>query len=564
MSMQPALRPAEEIMEPARLGSFWPSRFSFSQSFLRHLARIGYRQECVECSLDSEGRGRVVFRAWVGGDVLTFVGFSDPLPEDQQQDRIIATRWDAWAALFLGIPSEADLEQSRIEIQKVVWGRAAPGTIVWSRANRSVRLFEHVIASLAAGRQPDPARLNQVGYLIRTTGFSGNGRNGMHDYAHLRAIGHPLRAPYHAQMLAAYLWREFGFELAEHMARQRNPDAARLAPEIRRFMGIGNASGLGLVPFVVRHPRLVQAWIAAREGALAKVLAQPFGRDDARCGRFAALLRQARDYFRNEPGGEFQEFASGEELASELDWAEAAFARGAAADAANPVAALVRASAHLSPEGQELLHVLALELLPDDGDEAEAMHADESLSFDAAATTGALAAQLRAAFGWSARFRTVRPFFWYASEENMEPRRGERGVDEGEPYELPVDILGRLEELLAALDAADPGETLGRFVLRHPDLRFMLGWGSSLAQLPYAVARMDLMAPDFAPLRIMRFQLATYGMLKFRPQSRSWLRATILQGAGLPEELAAGHPGDGLFPRLPAAFAPAARREHWE
>ena len=133
----------------------------------------------------------------------------------------------------------------------------------------------------------------------------------------------------------------------------------------------------------------------------------------------------------------------------------------------------------------------------------------------------------------------------------MEPRRGERGVDEGEQYELPVDILGRFEKLVAALQSVSPDETLGRFLVRFPDMRFMAGWAYTLAGTEYAVARMDLLSLDFSPLKIMRYQLATYGMLKFRPRSRTWLRATLFQGAGLPEELAAGLAGDGLLPRLP-------------
>src|SRR5215813_2743696 len=128
----------------------------------------------------------------------------------------------------------------------------------------------------------------------------------------------------------------------------------------------------------------------------------------------------------------------------------------------------------------------------------------------------------------------------------MEPRRGAVGVDRGAEYALPLDILGRLEELRDLLVRSPRKQALGRFVFAHPDMRFMAAWAHTLAQLPYSVARMDLLAGDFLPLRIMRFQLATYGMLKFRPRSTFWLCATLFQGAGLPHELAAGHPGDGL------------------
>lgn len=549
-------------MDLAILGATWPTKFSFSHSFLRHVARIGFHCQIVEKTLDDEGRGRIVYRVRVGASTLTFVVFSDPLPEDQQQDRIIATRWDAWAALFVGEPGEADLVQSRAEIQKVIRGRAAPGTIAWSRANRSARLFEHVIDSLANGRQPDTAQLNQVGYLIRTTGFSGNGRNGMRDYAYLRSIGHPLQAPYHAQMLAAYMWREFGFDLATHLARRRNPSSADLSRDIRRFIGVGNSSGIGLVPFVVRHPRLLHRWIEVRERALAAFSRTAFAADAPECDRFLALLEQARRYIRHEPRGELDEFVSGGRIAGDIDLATATFEKMRAAwpdgpgDATNPVSATIaQVREAVTLESLELLNALALEVHEDGNSDLAAMHADEGLDFPLDLTTGRLLSLIRGRFSWIDGFAPdgERPFFWYSSEENMEPRRGERGVDSGEDYELPVNILGRLEELVAALASSSTDEPIVRFLVRNPDMRFMVAWSFTLADLDYSIARMDLLAADFSPLRIMRFQLATYGMLKFRPRSKTWLRATIMQGAPVPEELAAGLPGDGLLPEIPGA-----------
>jgi hypothetical protein len=150
------LRPADEIMELTRMGAVWPTKFSFSHSFLRTVCRICFSCRVHEKHLDDEARGHIVYRATVAGETLTFVVFSDPLDESEQQDCIIATGWDFWAALFIGEPSEAVIGQSRTEIQNVVWGRAAPHTIAWSRANRSARLFEHVVECLAAGHQPDP------------------------------------------------------------------------------------------------------------------------------------------------------------------------------------------------------------------------------------------------------------------------------------------------------------------------------------------------------------------------------------------------------------------------
>jgi hypothetical protein len=62
------------------------------------------------------------------------------------------------------------------------------------------------------------------------------------------------------------------------MAAERGGNrAARLDPELRRALGIGNATGLGMAPFLVNHPDLLNNWITARETAIARVRALPTG-----------------------------------------------------------------------------------------------------------------------------------------------------------------------------------------------------------------------------------------------------------------------------------------------
>ena len=50
-----------------------------------------------------------------------------------------------------------------------------------SRANKSVRIFEHVVESLSNGKQPDKEKLSKVGYLYRTTAVYGSGKFGLAD-----------------------------------------------------------------------------------------------------------------------------------------------------------------------------------------------------------------------------------------------------------------------------------------------------------------------------------------------------------------------------------------------
>ena len=128
-------------------------------------------------------------------------------------------------------------------------------------------------------RQPDLAELVRVGYLLRTTAVYGNGKFGLADLGRLWRDG-IFALPYEAEMLVVYMIRQFSFDLVEHIARARNPaGATRLSAESKRALGIGNATGLGMAPFLVAHPSLLK-WVAAAEQL----------RESRRKGHCASLL----------------------------------------------------------------------------------------------------------------------------------------------------------------------------------------------------------------------------------------------------------------------------------
>src|SRR5262249_17850700 len=150
-------------------------------------------------------------------------------------------------------------------------GRFTQQDLVLARANKSVRLFQSVVDALTRGEQPDEGQLAHVGYLMRTTAVYGNGKFGIADRDEI-AERPELSGPFQAEMLTVWLIRSFTFDLADHVAARRNPGGAtRLAAQLRRMLGVGNATGLGMAPFLVRHPVLTHNWFLARETALARV-----------------------------------------------------------------------------------------------------------------------------------------------------------------------------------------------------------------------------------------------------------------------------------------------------
>ena len=69
-----------------------------------------------------------------------------------------------------------------------------------------------------------------------------------------------------------YLVRQFTFDQVNHVAYYKNPKkAVKLDEKICKNLGIGNSTGLGMAPFIVNHPTLLNNWILSRETALKKI-----------------------------------------------------------------------------------------------------------------------------------------------------------------------------------------------------------------------------------------------------------------------------------------------------
>ena len=73
-------------------------------------------------------------------------------------------------------------------------------------------------------------------------------------------------------MMLVYLVRQFTFDQVNHIAKSKNPkNAVKLDDNICKNLGIGNSTGLGMAPFIVNHPTLLNNWITAREKVLKKI-----------------------------------------------------------------------------------------------------------------------------------------------------------------------------------------------------------------------------------------------------------------------------------------------------
>ncbi len=549
------LRPPEVVMRLDRMGSSFPTRLSFMRSLVRRMHREAWRIEAARFDLDDDGFGEAVYTARTPDRCYSLVIFSRPLDDEHRTDRVIAEAWDTTCVLFDGEPTGADMRRLADNVPKQEAGRYTAAELVLSRANKSVRLFEHICDSLARGAQPDVRRITDVGYLMRTTAVYGNGKFGVSDRG--KIVGRPeLAGPFQAELLTVYLIRCFTHDHVEHVARRRSPGTfVPLRSDLKRFLGIGNATGLGMAPFLVSHPVLIHNWVAARETALARVRSVPApGAPQQR--RFGELLERCRRHVSQWRVDDVLQQKRIDTLAAELREIESRIT-GGALDTGYAWDRLYRhAEASMSLETQECLVALMIEVHPElvDGLE-DGMSAAIGPMLDPAATAGDLRALVAAHYAWALEIDFERPgslrYFWYMSEDKLEPRLGERGTEAGADREMPLGVARDVQALHDRIASVDPATPVADLLVAHPELRHIVRRVQTTASHPYGEIRDNLVGEGCRPIDLLRSKLAFFGASKFDPRSDRWTRITLYQGAPLAGELDRADADDWCFPTAP-------------
>ena len=453
------------------------------------------------------------------------VVFSRHLEDAQRTDRVIAEAWDLTFCLLEG---EVDAElmsalSANVPLQEA--GRQHPRLLVISRANKSVRAFATVSAALASGQQPDIDHLKEAGYLYRTTAVYGNGKFGIADFDRLKGY-QDFWQPFSAQMAAVYMLREFSVDQVEHIARQADPGhAVALHLDARRYLGIGNSTGLGMAPFLINHPQLISQWVWVRERALAVAVAQPPSEHDrdmmlALCRRAAAYL--AETHVEDAPQ-RLRNSEAHEELTQVIAWLEQV-----PLDEALWQQLLDWAQTQLALETQELLNTLLIELYPQQVDGLnDAMGADENLDLTPDMPLVQLKQILETHFDWAIdadyECEDARYWFWYQSAEKEEPRLGVRG----EAFPEHMRVIRRIQTMAATF---------------------------------YGEIRANLWHREMKPMHLLRAKLSFLGAHRFDPKGDRWVRVTFFQGAPLLSDYEDSAASPQVFDDWSFPVAPGAER----
>ena len=536
------LRDPNIIMKLSRLGSFHQSRLSFLRSFLSEFKDWDYKRDLFD--LDKKGYGTAVYSFKKKDRVYSLVCFANKINDDERSDRVIATKWDAAFTLHDGIPSNKDIERLRNEVPKQEVGRLSYKELTLSRANKSVRVFDHVVDSLSSGNQPDLNLLEKVGYLYRTTAVYGSGKFGLADRFRIKNR-EEINGPFRLEMMLVYLVRQFTFDQVNHVAENKNPKSAvKLDPKICRNLGIGNSTGLGMAPFIVNHPTLLNNWILCRETALKKI--RELKKVDLKD------IKLFKDCVRNSiknitswnTENEYQQKKIKfllEDVRKFLNFVENDFSF-------QEEYPFNRIYFWLEKETCEecIEYIVSIMMEPFSGivqPLIKNMSSDEEKYFDI--PTDRTTKDLR--FILEKNYSNILKIdfekkenikkFWFISKNKEEPRLADRFEEQGSDLEQPLAIARDIKKLYNNLLSLRKPLKINHFLINNSDLRHVVRRAFISEKFPYSEIQDNTISEDIVPIDMLRLKLSFFGALKFDPRSDKWLRICMFQGAPLPNDL---------------------------
>ena len=549
------LRHPADVMKLDRLGSFHQTRLSFSRQLIDELISNNWKTEIIKWNINSIGTGNAVIKISSKQRIYSLVVFCHQINDDERSDRVIAEKWDMTFSLFLGIPSKEELDEMSKNLKIQELGRHLPKQLTLSRANKSVRVFNSVLNNLSEGKQPDKKMINNIGYLVRTTAVYGNGKFGIADYLP-ETNDNPLNKPFQAEMLTVYLIRYFSIELVNYLAKEKGKDKSiTLSNEISKHVGVGNATGLGMAPFLINHQKLIHKWIQARETAISRVLSikklSTYNQT-----KIFNLIERAYLYTTQWNVDDVIQFKRINVLRKEL---KDISNNKSLNDLLNNDYPLQNVYLHfinkISIETQEILNSIFIEPFPELLDDlTNEMGTDEQNTVAIGYKVNELIKIIKDKYSWALKIDITKPdenfYFWYTSQAKLEPRLGATQIDHGKEKQLPFDIPQQVQNALKILTKLPDDMTGAEAMILHPEIRNIIKRVIINENFPFSEIQNNLVGKKVRPIDLLRCKLSFFGATKYDPKSNLWTRITLFQGAPLPHQLQEENATEWLFPYL--------------
>ena len=536
------LRDPKEIMKLSRLGSFHQSKLSFLRSFIREFKDWKYKRNIFE--LDKDGYGVAVYSFEKNKRNYSLICFSQYINPDDRSDRVIATKWDAAFVLHDGIPTMEDINRLKENAPKQEVGRMSYKELTLSRANKSVRVFKHVVDSLSLGKQPDKDLLSKVGYLYRTTAVYGSGKFGLADRFRIKDRKE-IYGPFRLEMMLVYLVRQFTFDQVNHIAKSKNPDSAvTLDESIARNLGIGNSTGLGMAPFIVNHPTLLHKWIYCREKALKEIRSIKVVNSNESYF-FKNCLVKSKSLINTWLTDSQYQIEKINSLKTDL----IKFDQFIEKDCSTKIKYLwntiyLWVEKNLCEECIEYIVSMMMEPYDKIIDPLiNNMSSEEEQYFNIPGHRKIsdlkiiLEKNYQSIIKINFRKKNSTTNFWFISKNKEEPRVANRYEEHGAELEQPLAIARDINLLYERISKTNQSETVADFLLNNDDLRHVVRRAFIVDKFPYSEIQDNTIDASLMPIDMLRLKLSFFGAVKFDPRSDKWLRINMYQGAPLSHEL---------------------------
>ena len=540
--MKVELRDPNKIMKLSRLGSFHQSKLSFLRSFLNEFKEWEYKKDLFD--LNENGFGEAVYSFKKNKRVYSLVCFANEIKDEERSDRVIATKWDAAFTLHDGVPTKKDIERLKNEVPKQEVGRLSYKELTLSRANKSVRIYNHVVESLSKGQQPDLNLLSKVGYLYRTTAVYGSGKFGLADRFRIKNR-EEINGPFRLEMMLVYLVRQFTFDQVNHVAYHKNPKTAvKLDDNICKNLGIGNSTGLGMAPFIVNHPTLLNNWILSREKALKKIREIKDVESQDSDLFIDCVKKSLKNITSWNTDSEYQQTKI-TSLLKDVEKFLNFINKDFYFEIEYPFNKIYQWLEDNTCE-ECIEYIVSIMMEPYNNivnPLVKEMSSDEEKYFNI--PTHRKVEELRNII--EAKYPNILDInfeekennknFWFISKNKEEPRLADRFEEHGSELEQPLAIARDIKKLYDKLLVSKNSLTIAEFLTSNSELRHVVRRAFIVEKFPYSEIQDNTIGKDLMPIDMLRLKLSFFGALKFDPRSDKWLRICMFQGAPLPNEL---------------------------
>ncbi len=346
-------------------------------------------------------------------------------------------------------------------------------------------------------------------------------------------------------MMLVYLVRQFTFDQVNHVAYHKNPKkAVQLEHNICKNLGIGNSTGLGMAPFIVNHPTLLNNWILSRETALKKIR------------EIKNVKKKDSDLFIE---------CLKKSLTNITSWnTESEYQQKKISSLLRDVEKFLKFidkkfdfqieypfnKIYLWLEEQtceeciEYIVSIMMEPYSEIIDPlVKQMSSDEEKYFNI--PTNRKVEELRNIIeikypnilDINFKEKKNNQNFWFISKNKEEPRLADRFEEHGSELEQPLAVARDIKKLHEKLLVSKNSLTIAEFLSTNSELRHVVRRAFIVEKFPYSEIQDNTIGKNLMPIDMLRLKLSFFGALKFDPRSDKWLRICMFQGAPLPNEL---------------------------